>query len=218
MQQYVVIIFMVVVALLLPRIPVVGKFFNIINTGLHELGHALMALLLDGEVRKIELFKDTSGTTVTQTKHKWEAVLVSLAGYPFAASTGWLSFYLIQHGADIGLLIGLSVLFVIMLIFWIRNWYGALWVVLFTTINALLIYFQKPQCIEYAALFYAVMILTESVVSSFVLLVLSFKDSSKAGDATNLENVTHIPAAIWSLLFLAYTLWVVYRVVMMMLI
>lgn len=216
MQQYVVIIIMVVVALLLPRIPVVGKFFNIINTGLHELGHALMALLLDGEVHKIELFKDTSGTTVTQTKHKWESVLVSLAGYPFAASAGWLSFYLIQHEAATGLLIGLTVLFVIMLLFWIRNWYGLLWVFLFCLINAFLIYYNHVEYIKYAALFYAVMILTESVVSSFVLLVLSFKDSSKAGDATNLENVTHIPAAIWSLLFLAYTLWVVYRVGVMM--
>ena len=216
MSDNIILIVFVVVALLLPRIPVVGKFFNIINTGLHELGHALMALLLDGEVHKIELFKDTSGTTVTKTKHKWEAVLVSLAGYPFAASAGWLSFYLIQHEAATGLLIGLSVLFVIMLLFWIRNWYGLLWVLLFTVINALLIYLQKPQYVEYAALFYAVMILTESVVSSFVLLVLSFKDSSKAGDATNLENVTHIPTAIWSLLFLAYTLWVVYRVVVMM--
>ena len=65
-------------------------------------------------------------------------------------------------------------------------------------------------------MFYAVMILTESVVSSFVLVVLSFKDASKAGDATNLENITHVPAPIWALLFLSYTLWVVYRVVVMM--
>ena len=206
----------VVVSLLLPRIPVVGKFFNIINTGLHEFGHALMALLLDGEVHKIELFKDTSGSTVTQTKHKAAAFLISLAGYPFAASVGWFSFYLVKHGAATGLVIGLTVLFVVMLLFWIRNWYGALWVVLFTGITALLLFLDDAQYAEYVAMFYAVMILTESVVSSVVLLVLSFKDSSKAGDATNLANLTHVPAAIWSLLFLAYTLWVVCRVVMMM--
>ena len=206
----------VVVSLLLPRIPVVGKFFNIINTGLHEFGHALMALLLDGEVNKIELFKDTSGSTVTQTKHKAAAFLISLAGYPFAASVGWFSFYLVKHGAATGLVIGLTVLFVVMLLFWIRNWYGALWVVLFTGITALLLFLDDAQYAEYVAMFYAVMILTESVVSSVVLLVLSFKDSSKAGDATNLANLTHVPAAIWSLLFLAYTLWVVCRVVMMM--
>ena len=206
----------VVVSLLLPRIPVVGKFFNIINTGLHEFGHALMALLLDGEVHKIELFKDTSGSTVTQTKHKAAAFLISLAGYPFAASVGWFSFYLVKHGAATGLVIGLTVLFVVMLLFWIRNWYGALWVVLFTGITALLLFLDDAQYAEYVAMFYAVMILTESVVSSVVLLVLSFKDSSKAGDATNLANLTHVPAAIWSLLFLAYTLWVVCRVVLMM--
>lgn len=206
----------VVVALLLPRIPVVGKFFNIINTGVHEFGHALMALLLDGEVHKIELFKDTSGATVTQTKHKAAAFLISLAGYPFAVSVGWLAFYLVQNGAAMGLVLGLSILFLLMLVFWIRNWYGALWVFLFTGITALLLFLDNALYTEYVAMFYAVMILTESVVSSFLLTVLSFKDSSKAGDATNLANLTHVPAAIWSLLFLAYTLWVVYRVVMMM--
>ena len=206
----------VVVALLLPRIPVVGKFFNIINTGVHEFGHALMALLLDGEVHKIELFKDTSGATVTQTKHKAAAFLISLAGYPFAVSVGWLAFYLVQNGAAMGLVLGLSILFLLMLVFWIRNWYGALWVFLFTGITALLLFLDNALYTEYVAMFYAVMILTESVVSSFVLLVLSFKDSSKAGDATNLQNFTRVPASIWSFLFLAYTLWVVYRVVVMM--
>ena len=83
-EKWLLLIF-VVVALILPRIPVVGKFFNIINTALHELGHALMALLTGGEVRKIELFNDTSGTTTTVSKNKFASVLVSLAGYPFAA-------------------------------------------------------------------------------------------------------------------------------------
>ncbi len=204
-----------VIALLLPRIPVVGKFFNIINTGLHELGHALVALLLDGEVHKIELFNDTSGTTVTQTSRKWQAVLVSLAGYPFAASVAWLAFYLVMKGAATGLVIGLSVLFLIMLVLWIRNVYGALWVLLFCAINGFLIYYGNEDYIHYTAMFYAVMILTESLVSSLVLVVLSFKNPSQAGDATNLAKVTHVPAAIWSLMFLAYTAWVVYRVVMM---
>ena len=216
MSGNIILIVFVVVALLLPRIPVVGKFFNIINTGVHEFGHALMALLLDGEVHKIELFKDTSGATVTQTKHKAAAFLISLAGYPFAVSVGWLAFYLVQNGAAMGLVLGLSILFLLMLVFWIRNWYGALWVFLFTGITALLLFLDNALYTEYVAMFYAVMILTESVVSSFVLLVLSFKDSSKAGDATNLQNFTRVPASIWSFLFLAYTLWVVYRVVMMM--
>lgn len=214
-EKWLLLIF-VAVSLILPRIPVVGKFFNIINTALHEFGHALMALLTGGEVRKIELFKDTSGTTTTVSKNAFAVVLVSLAGYPFAVSIAWLSFYLIGQDAVLGLLVGLSVLFFIMLLFWIRNWYGVLWVVLFCAINGYLLYLNNAQYLRYAALFYAVMILMESISSSIVLFVLSCRDGNKAGDATNLAKVTHIPAFFWSLLFLAYTGWVTYRVVLML--
>lgn len=207
---------LVAVSLILPRIPVVGKFFNIINTAIHEFGHALMALCTGGNVQKIQLFQDTSGTTTTQSSNKLSAIMVSLAGYPFAVSVAWLSFYLIQCGATQGLIIGLSVLFFMMLLFWIRNVYGALWVILFCAINAFLIYWGDENYLGYAALFYAIMMLTESVTSTIVLLVLSFRKPSSAGDAANLAKVTGIPAFIWSLLFLAYTGWVVYRVIMML--
>lgn len=205
-----------VAALLLPRIPVVGKFFNIINTALHELGHAIVALCTGGQVNKIELFKDTSGTTTTRTDGRFSAVLTSLAGYPFAASVAWLSFYLIEQGAAQGLVVGLSVLFFIMLLFWIRNPYGVLWVFLFCGVNVCLFYFGGEKYVPYAALFYAMMILVESVTSSLVLLVLAVRDPQKAGDAANLAKFTHLPAFVWALLFAAYTGWVVYKVVEML--
>ena len=56
----------IILALLLPRVPVVGKWFNVINTIVHETGHALMALLMEGKVHKIEIFQDSSGATTTQ--------------------------------------------------------------------------------------------------------------------------------------------------------
>ena len=202
---------------ILPRIPGVGKCFNIINTALHEFGHALMALVTGGSVDKIELFRDTSGTTTTKSSSRFSAILVSLAGYPFAASVAWLSFYLIRQGAEQGLVIGLSILFVVMLLFWIRNWYGALWVVLFCVGNGLLLYYGEPDWLHYVALFYAVMILVESVTSTITIVVLAIRDGDKAGDATNLAKTTHVPAFFWALLFLAYTVWVCYRVVMLLL-
>ncbi len=205
----------VVLGILLPRIPGVGKFFNIINTALHEFGHAFVALLTHGTVQRIELFKDTSGTTTTKSDNKFGAILVALAGYPFAASVAWLSFYLVARNASMGLLIGLSVLFLMMLLFWIRNAYGVLWVILFCGVNVAVIY-HWPQYVESVALFYATMILMESIASTLTLLVLSFRDSGKAGDATNLQKFTHIPAAVWSLLFVAYTAWLTYQVALML--
>ena len=70
-------------ALVLPRIPVIGKWFNLINTAIHELGHALMTLIFEGSVRKIELFNDASGTTTTSTKTKFGGLLVALIGIHF---------------------------------------------------------------------------------------------------------------------------------------
>ena len=201
---------------ILPRIPVVGKFFNVINTALHEFGHALMALLTGGSVDKIELFNDTSGTTTTRSDSKFGAFLVSLAGYPFAASVAWLAFYLIGQGAEKGLVIGLSVLFVLMLLFWIRNWYGVVWVLLFCAVNGILLYYRNASHLHYAALFYAAVIMAESISSSITIVVLALRDSNKAGDATNLAKLTHLPTFLWALLFLVYTGWVSYRMVLML--
>lgn len=202
---------------ILPRIPLVGKFFNVINTALHEFGHALMALITGGSVDKIELFNDTSGTTTTRSDSKFGAFLVSLAGYPFAASVAWLAFYLIGQGAEKGLVIGLSVLFVLMLLFWIRNWYGVIWVLLFCAVNGVLLYYGNASHLHYAALFYAAVILAESISSSVTIVVLALRDGNKAGDATNLAKLAHLPAFLWALLFLAYTGWVSYQVALMLL-
>lgn len=205
-----------IVGFLLPRIPVVGKFFNIINTAIHELGHALMALLTNGEVMKIKLLKDTSGTTTTKSKNKFSAILVSLAGYPFAASVAWLCFYLISKEVCAAMLVALSVLFLVMLILWIRNWYGALWVLLFCTMNGFLIYYDNAQYMFWASLFYAVVMLTESVHSALVLLYISIISPHEAGDSANLMAATGVPAVLWSLLFVSYTGWVTYRVVLLL--
>lgn len=198
------------IALILPRVPVIGKFFNIINTAIHEFGHALMALIMQGKVHKIELMRDTSGTTVTQCPTLAGNILVSIAGYPFAAFAGWFLCYLNDVGYQKGLILGLSILMIVMLIFWIRNWYGLIWIVLFCTLNGWLIYTDNQQYINIAALFYAIVVMIEAISSSFILLFLSIKDSGNAGDATNLAKFTHIPAFIWALLFLAFSVWMAY--------
>ncbi len=206
------------IALILPRVPVVGKFFNIINTAIHEFGHAIVALIMQGKVHKIELMRDTSGSTVTQCPTLVGNILVSMAGYPFAAFAGWFLCYLNEVGYQQGLILGLSLLMVVMLIFWIRNWYGLIWIVLFCALNGWLLYTGNTQYINIAALFYATVVMIEAVSSSVILLFLSIKDSNSAGDATNLAKFTHIPAFFWALLFLAFSCWMGYKCVIFYLI
>ncbi|MBO4481457.1 MAG: M50 family metallopeptidase [Bacteroidales bacterium] len=204
---------LLVAAFVLPKIPYVGKFFNVINTGIHELGHALMALILQGQVLKIELFGDTSGSAVTKSANRFTAVLVSLSGYLFASAVAYFAFYLINIGYVNHFIIGLSLVFLLMLILWVRNWFGVIWVLLFVALNAFLIYHGNELYINIAALFYAVMILIESVWSTLVVLFISVVNPESAGDAANLQKQTHVPAFIWALLFVAFAGFIAYKVV-----
>ena len=204
--------YFVVAAILMTKVPVVGKFFNIINTAIHELGHALMALILEGKVHRIELFSDSAGSTTTQNKGKFRTFMVAISGYPFASAVAYFSFYLLNFGYEKHLLIGLSILFLFMLLLWIRNVYGVIWVLLFCRINVFLLYYNNIKIINIAALFYATVILTESVFSTFTLLYLSLKYPQQAGDATNLKKITHIPTVIWALLFVAFSGWIAYEI------
>lgn len=195
-------------ALLLTRIPVLGKYFRSVNTLVHEAGHAFMTLLLSGEVIAVNIFADTSGTTVTKAKSKFAQALIALAGYPVSAITGLLSLFLYYHGYYLYILFILSSIALIIMILSLRNMYGLFWAGTFVVLNLLLIYFNNKTLIYAFSTFYSVIIFTDAIISSVVLLVLSIKQSKKAGDATNLQKITKIPAALWAIVMLAFTLFI----------
>jgi hypothetical protein len=199
-------------ALLLPRIPVIGKWFNLINTAIHELGHALMALMLDGSVKKIELFNDASGTTTTSTKTRFGGFLVAIIGYPFSSLASYFIFYLLSVGYDKGFIIGISIIFLFMLLLWVRNIYGAIWILAFCGINGYLIYINDTHYIKIAALLYAVFIAVDAVFSALTVLFLSIKQKDKAGDATLLKKHTGVPAFIWGILFAGFAGYLFYLI------
>ena len=202
-------------ALVLPRIPVIGRWFNIINTAIHELGHALMALILEGSVKKIELFNDASGTTTTATKTKFGSFLVAFIGYPFSSFVSYFVFYLFTVGYEKGFLIGISIFFLFMLLLWVRNIYGAIWILIFCTVNGYLIYLNNAHYMHIAALLYAVFIAVDAIFSALAILYLSIKQKDKAGDATLLKKITGIPAFIWGLLFAGISGFVFYGIIML---
>jgi hypothetical protein len=195
-------------ALLLTRIPVLGKYFRSVNTLVHEAGHAFMTLLLSGEVIAVNLFADTSGTTVTKAKSKFAQALIALAGYPVSALTGLLCLFLYFHGYNLYILFILSCIALIIMILCLRNMYGLFWAGTFIVLNLLLIYFNNKTLIYAFSTFYSVIIFTDAIISSVVLLVLSIKQSKKAGDATNLQKITKIPAALWAIVMLAFTFFI----------
>lgn len=196
------------IALFLPRIPLIGKYFRSINTLVHEAGHAFMTLALSGEVISVNIFADTSGTTVTKAKNKFSQVLIALAGYPFSAVAAWLCLCFLHNGHPLYILIFLTSIALIIMVLSLRNAYGLFWAGTFILLNLLIIYFDNELAIYISAAFYSLVILSDAIISSLVLLVLSFKQAKKAGDAANLQKITKIPAAIWAVFLLAFTLFI----------
>lgn len=207
-NPHIVFYILLITALLLTRIPLLGKYFRSVNTLVHEAGHVFATLLLSGEVIAVNLFADTSGTTLTKAKGKFPQAIIALAGYPVSALTGWLCLFLLHNGYNLHILFVLTSIALIIMILSLRNAYGLFWAGTFVVLNLLLIYFNDKTLIYAFAAFYSVIIFTDAIISSFVLLILSIKNPKKAGDATNLQKTTKIPAAIWAILLLLFTLFI----------
>lgn len=195
-------------AFVLPKIPIIGRFFRVIYTMVHELGHVLATLLLGGEIKKVELFSDTSGAAYTQNKNRFFSALTAFMGYPFGAAVAYFSFFLIEKNCEIGFVIGLTVTLFVMLVFWIRNVYGFIWAILFLAMNGALIYYVDVQYVTVVAQFYACLLAAESLYSSFTVFYLSLKQAQNSGDAALLRKTAYLPAFIWGFLFLAISVFV----------
>ncbi|MFZ4546612.1 MAG: M50 family metallopeptidase [Bacteroidales bacterium] len=199
---------LLITALLLTRIPVLGKYFRSVNTLVHEAGHAFTTLALSGEVIAVNLFADTSGTTVTKAKGKFSQSIIALAGYPVSALTGWLCLFLFHNGYFLYILFILTSIALIIMILSLRNMYGLFWAGTFIVLNLLIIYFNNRNAVYTFSAFYSVIIFTDAIVSSVVLMVLSIRQPKKAGDASNLQKFTKIPAFLWAAVLLAFTLFI----------
>jgi len=195
-------IFLIAASFLVLRLAFIGKFFRVINTLIHETGHSIMALITDGEVLKVELFSDTSGTTITKSKSKFGQFMIAFAAYPFASVSAFLFVFLLSKNLFNELLLFLSVIALLNLIFYVRNRHGIIWILSFLCIIFINFRFGNIFSSFVFATIITAITLLESFWSVLVLVYLSFIKSKAAGDATNLAHISHVPACIWSLIFL----------------
>lgn len=198
-------------ASLLSLIPIAGKFLNVLNTLVHESGHAIVALLTGGGVMNIKLSADTSGAAQTKSKYWLGKVLTSIAGYPFSAATSWIFFWLIQQKKITYVFYTLLCLILINLILWVRNTFGIIWLITMGSLCTLVYIYGNYVIQFYFATFCAAIIFFQSIYTSIILVYISFTSPAKAGDAKNLKDFTYIPAVIWSLAILALVLFTGYK-------
>lgn len=204
-EEKILLITMALLAFLFSRIPYAGILLRTLNTLFHELGHAIAALFTSGKVLRIDLFTDTSGATITQSSNKREQILIALSGYFFASFIFVLFLLLIRFKLEAILNILIIATFILSLFFFVKNTFGIIWLIAMLGLYFVL-YYLVPQYSWMAVYGFTGVLWWESVYSSLVILLLSFRDSNAAGDASNLAKLTHLPSAFWGLIFLAQAL------------
>lgn len=184
-------------AFVLIQIPLIGDYFRIINTVIHESGHAFIALL-GGNVESISLYMNADGVT-HGTKSVWIIDLItSAAGYTIASFLAYVSFWLIKKKQHI--------LFIDLLL-WVRNPYGLFWLTSFGLLFLALLIKGSIKVIHNLVLLIASILLVESVSTAYDILIISIIQPHAAGDATNLSQLTvFIPAQGWGIFFFAQAL------------
>ncbi|MBP7689338.1 MAG: M50 family metallopeptidase [Thermoflexales bacterium] len=174
---------------------------------LHELGHAIAALVTGGQVVGIQIFPEEGG--VTFTRGGWPFIILS-AGYLGSLLAGSVLLYLSnQRRGGRGLMIALSILIAASTLLFVRNVFGviygplaaaALWFSAYrlpTRVNLYIVRFIAVACCLYALLDIRSDLFTFAPASGAVV-----------NDAVALSRLTGVPALVWSMLWLIVSLWV----------
>ncbi len=197
---------LLLVVVTLTRFIPFSSFFRNVNTLIHEVSHAVVTLLLSGEVMFIHLFPDQSGVTYSAITDSWMTIPISLAGYPGSALFAMLLFRLYAARRErLGLML-IALIAILCLVLFVRNGYGLVWCAGFALIT-LIIGSIAPNWLRVGYyLLIASICLVDTVVSAATILLIAIADPAGAGDAANLADILAVPAPVWAIGFLLFAL------------
>jgi hypothetical protein len=189
-------------ALSIPR--ATWKYFGLLATATHELGHAFAAVLSGQRLGGIRLSLDHSGTTTSYSRGRLATVWSGFWGYPVPAMTGAA---LVSAGfggwGPAALAVGTMVLLASLL--FIRNLAGFLITAVSVAGGAALILFVPHAFTGHVAIVLGLALLVAAVRDLLKLsqVHLRRRDRLASSDAYLLYRATSVPSIIWIGLFVA---------------
>ncbi|MCB5283295.1 MULTISPECIES: M50 family metallopeptidase [unclassified Arthrobacter] len=190
------------VALSLPR--VTWRYFGLLATVTHELGHAFAALMTGQRLGGIRLSLDHSGTTTTYSRRPLAAVWSTFWGYPVPAVVGaamvWCGF---NGWGPAAMSVGTLVLLASFL--FIRNGVGLLITAAAVLAAVLLVLFVPPEFNGHVVIVLGLALLVAAVrdLGKLANVHLRHRDRLASSDAYLLTRATRVPAGLWIVLFAA---------------
>lgn len=174
-------------------------------TLVHEAGHAVVALATGRRLNGIRLHRDSSGLTTSVGRPRGPGMIATAAaGYLSPTALGLGCLLLVR--ADLtawALYLALgSVGFVLA---FIRNWFGVLVVLVAGLAVAALIWRAETTVQELAATSVAWLLMLGGARTTVDLWSHRRRSRSRTSDADVLARLTHLPAAVWNLVFIGLT-------------
>lgn len=171
-------------------------------TVIHELGHALVAVLFGRRTKGIKINSDTSGVTITRGKpYGLGVIFTALAGYTSPPLFAALLVWLVMSGYSSISVFVLMILLFLMLLF-IRNFWGLL--VVGVSIVALYFFATAMPRDLHAGLLLSVafFMLIGGIISIIELHIKHIRGDAQGSDAWQLQqNFILLPPAVWILFF-----------------
>ena len=165
----------------------------------HEGAHAIAGRSMGRKVRSVKLNSNATGATSTQGPEKGLGLVITgFAGYLGPSMFGLGAAGLIALGYT-GAVLGLALLFLLIMLFRVRNLFGVISVLVTAALLVLIMRYGSAKLQDGAAY-----VLSWLLLLSGVGHVLT--DGSNAVDASRLREITHIPRIVW------FTLWLVITV------
>ena len=189
-------------ALSVPRFT--WQWFGLFTTLVHELGHAVAALLTGRFVPGIRIRRNHSGEAVSSGRGSLSQVVSGFFGYPAPAIVGAAQLWSVFEGyTAIALLVGGVILALTLLV--IRNLFGVLVVLASAAVSAALWFAATPQAQSYALLIVGVALLVGSVRGLLTVIGVHTRrrDQLQTSDAYLLYRRTHVPSVVWLALWTA---------------
>ena len=180
------------------------RYFGLLATATHEMGHAVAALLSGQRLSGIRLRLDHSGTTTTYSRSRLASAWSYFWGYPVPAIVGaafvWCGFSgwgpaAITAG---GLALAASLLF-------LRNFAGIIITVTAIVVTVLVILLVPEAFVGHVAVILGVALLVAAVrdLTKLAHLHMRRRERLASSDAYLLWRATSVPSAVWIVLFAA---------------
>ena len=178
------------------------QVFGLFTTLVHELGHALAAILTGRVVHGIRIRRNHSGDALSSGRGGFGPVVSGVMGYPAPAIVGALQLWSVFNGyTAIALFVGGVILVLTLLV--IRNLFGVLVVLASIAVSAGLWFFASAEVQGYALLVLGIALLVGSVRGLLTVIGVHTRrrDQLSTSDAYLLYRRTGVPSPVWLALF-----------------